>query len=117
MSPGRRSFAARWSLETRVRTARRVSSPKPFVLSGVLSIPADALPVAVYVKKPGKSYWSYSSNRLTYNTGVAPATANGTNWWYRYTPTLRGTHSFYMKHAGDATHFAATSRTMTVSVR
>jgi hypothetical protein len=32
----------------------------------------------VYVKKPGKRYWSYSSNRTVYSLGGAPA------WQYKY---------------------------------
>jgi hypothetical protein len=66
----------------------------------------------VYVRKPGSPRWSYSSARLAY--GETDATAK---WWYRYTPKLRGTYSFYVKFAGGAGAPASTSRTISVSVR
>ena len=34
----------------------------------------------VYVMKPGKTYWSYSSNRVMFNMGHQTVA-----WWYRYT--------------------------------
>jgi hypothetical protein len=35
--------------------------------------------MVVYVKKPGKGYWTYSSNRVVYNRGGSAA------WQYKYT--------------------------------
>jgi hypothetical protein len=67
-----------------------VSLPKPFVVSGLLDGAIDNnLRVQVMVQKPGRSYYSYSSLRGTYN-----ASATGSSWWYRYTPTLRGVYHF-----------------------
>ena len=80
-----------------------VKLPAPFVLSGLLQdAPVNGVVCAVMVKKPNRSYFSYSSARSTYNAGMAPATANDTNWWYRYTPTMKGTYRFYITFAGAA---------------
>jgi hypothetical protein len=89
-----------------------VKLPKPFVLSGLLTVPTNGLSCVVYVKKPGSARWSYSSNRLSYNAAGAAS-----SWWYRYTPKLRGTYSFYVNFAGDGTHIAVTSRTIKVTVK
>jgi hypothetical protein len=89
-----------------------VKLPQPFVLSGALSVPTNGLPCVVYVKKPGSSRWSYSSNRGTY-----AAAASSSLWWYRYTPKLKGTYSFYVSYAGDATHLTATSKIVAVTVK
>jgi len=86
--------------------------PKPFELSGLLTgAPANGLLVNVMVKKPGKAYYSYSSARGTYN-----ATGTGASWWYRYTPKLKGTYTFYVTFAGDATYSPATSLPSIVKV-
>lgn len=61
-----------------------VIAPRPFVLSGVLSGGDVGNLVVAWVKKPGKAYWSYSSNRLCY-----AAVSGGAKWWYRYTPIGR----------------------------
>ena len=89
-----------------------VRMPTPFVLSGTLSIPSTGSACAVYVKKPGSYRWSYSSNRLSYD-----ATASSSSWWYRYTPKLKGTYSFYVSHAAEATHSASVSKSISVSVK
>jgi hypothetical protein len=89
-----------------------VKLPRQFVLAGALSIAANGLPCVIYVKKPGKTYYSYSSARTTYGAG-----GSASNWWYRYTPTLRGTYSFYVAFPGDATYLTATSRTVRIGVR
>lgn len=89
-----------------------VKLPKPFVLSGTLAIPTNALTCAVYVKKPGSYRWSYSSNRLSYD-----ATGSVSSWWYRYTPKLKGTYQFYATHAGDGTTTASASNSIAVAVK
>ena len=89
-----------------------VRLPKPFVLSGTLSIPKSGSVCAVYVKKPGSYRWSYSSNRLSYD-----ATASVSSWWYRYTPRLKGTYSFCVSHSADATYSASVSKTISVTVK
>ena len=80
-----------------------VRLPKPFVLSGLLQgAPTNGLPCKVMVKKPNKGYYSYSSARLTYN-----AAGSASSWWYRYTPTMRGTYTFYVTFAGNGTYLAS----------
>lgn len=90
---------------------------RPFVLSGVLTPGAVGDPVVVYVKKPGKTYWSYSSKRLCYSA----AAAGGANWWYRYTPigrtSPRGTYYFKTAFSGDAARTPVVSATVKVTVR
>ena len=87
-----------------------VRLPAPFVLSGTLSPASAGDLMAVYVKKPGSSRWSYSSARLTYG-------ALGNLWWYRYTPVLRGTYQFQAKFASDATRLPSSSAIIAVTVR
>jgi hypothetical protein len=101
---------------TSITIARSTSSvryPKAFVLSGVLTRGAYLDPCVVYVKKPGSRRWSYSSARLAYST----TPAGGANWWYRYTPKLRGYYYFYVRFAGDSTRRASQSGTLSVRVR
>ena len=113
------SVTANFAANARASTGLSISAaptpvklPTSFVLSGVLSAGTNGLPCVVYVKKPASSRWSYSSNRLSYG-----ATASASSWWYRYTPKLRGTYSFYVTFAGDATHLGSTSKTITVAVK
>ena len=93
-----------------------VRLPTPFVLSGLLT-PGDPDPsdlILVQVMKPGSGRWSYSSVRQVYSenalTGSGP-------WWYRYTPTLRGTYKFRASFAGETGQTPAASRTISVVVR
>ena len=75
----------------------------------------------VDVKKPGKRYWSYSSNRTIY---VGPS---GTaEWWYRYylDPrkvrsglVRRGTYQFKAVFDGDALRLTSQSGVVKVLVR
>jgi hypothetical protein len=92
-------------------TPNSVRLATPFILSGALSVGTNGLPCAVYVKKPGSSRWSYSSNRLTYN-----ATTTSSSWWYRYTPKLRGTYTFYVTFVGDTTHMGASTLAKPIKV-
>jgi sugar lactone lactonase YvrE len=91
----------------------RLRYPGAFVLSGVLDPGRVGDACVVYVRKPGSRRWSYSSARLAY----AVADGGGAKWWYRYSPRLRGTYSFYMKFSGDADAPVATSRIVSVNVR
>jgi hypothetical protein len=93
-------------------SASRVAFPKPFNLTGVLTPGSLNDPVVVYVKKPGKAYWSYSSNRLAYTTS-----GSGALWWYRYTPNLRGAYQFKAQFAGDTSRGPSTSSVIGVTVR
>lgn len=92
-----------------------VTRPRPFILSGVLNGGAPGELVVVWVKKPGKSYYSYSSNRLCF--GTVPG---GTNWWYRYTPIGKtcpaGTYYFKASFPGSTAKEACVSPNI-VSVR
>ena len=89
---------------------------RPFVLSGVLAPGTVGDPVVVYVKKPYKAYWSYSSKRLCY-----AGAAGGAAWWYRYTPLARtsprGTYYFKAAFEGDGARAAGVSGAVAVRVR
>lgn len=93
-----------------------VVRPRPFILSGVLLNGVVGDPVVVYVKKPGKAYWSYSSKRLCYSLATG-----GANWWYRYTPLSRtcpaGTYYFKAAFSGDGQRPAGVSKTVTIRIR
>ena len=94
-----------------------------FILSG-LARPTPGMigqNMEVYVKKPGKSYWTYTSRRTIY---VGPS---GTaEWWFRYylDPNKvasglvrRGTYLFKAVYDGDATYAASQSTIISVLVR
>jgi len=94
-----------------------------FILSG-LARPTPGMigqNMEVYVKKPGKSYWTYTSRRTIY---VGPS---GTaEWWFRYylDPNKvasglvrRGTYLFKAVYNGDATYAASQSTIISVLVR
>lgn len=90
---------------------------RPFILSGGLTNGQVGDLVVVWVRKPGKRYWSYSSNRLCYT-----ASAAGAAWWYRYTPigrtSPRGPYYFKASYPGDdARSGSATPNQVVVSVR
>jgi hypothetical protein len=95
------------------RSASTVKRPKPFVLSGVLGAANVGDRCIVEVRKPGSSRWSYSSAR-----GVTSVNGSGGGkWWYRYTPKLRGTHTFRVRFLGDITREPCLSRAIGVAVR
>lgn len=95
------------------RSSAAVWLPKPFVLSGVLSAANVGDRCVVEVRKPGSYRWSYSSAR-----GVTAVNGNGSgNWWYRYTPKLRGTYTFRVRFLGDITRDPCLSRTLAVAVK
>jgi hypothetical protein len=60
-------------------SATSTSIGKTPILSGTVS-PAGLIGkvIVVYVKKPGKSYWTYSSNRVVYSRYGVPS------WQYKY---------------------------------
>jgi hypothetical protein len=63
---------------------------KPFILSGnVWPTTWVGQTIRVEVKKPGKTYWSYSSYRTVYGQGPFAC------WWYRYTPVTGMTPGYY----------------------
>ena len=70
--------------------------------------------VRVWVKKPGRTYWTYSSSRGIYSMGGEAV------WWYRYTfrrgmPV--GRYYFKATFAGNATYGPWTSTVASVRVR
>lgn len=96
-----------------IRTsAASVLLGRAFVLSGAMT-PASAVGqvVRVDVKRPGRTTWSYSSNR-----GVTAGLA-GPVWSYRYLPVLRGTYYFRAVFAGTAGFKPSTSGVVAVAVR
>jgi hypothetical protein len=93
-------------------SATRVRYPRPFVLSGVLRPGYVGDPVVAEVRKPGSARWSYSSARLCYST----ASSGGANWWYRYTPRLRGTYYFRARYYGSTDRYGSLSRTISVRI-
>lgn len=94
------------------RSTSSVRYPTPFVLSGVLTGGLAGDPCVVEVRKPSSARWSYSSARLAYSTYAVPA-----NWWYRYSPKLRGTYSFRVRFDGDAMRLPCMSGIITVAVK
>jgi hypothetical protein len=87
----------------------RSAYARPFVLSGILTPGGLGDPCVVEVRKPGSGRWSYSSKRLAYS--------GAGDWWYRYTPKLRGTYSFRARFEGDVGRSSSVSRTIGVTVR
>ena len=73
-------------------SAKTAAIGKTVTLSGAIT-PADEVGqnVVVYVKKPGKKYWAYSSVRTSYKAG------SGAAWQYKYTfkkGMAKGTYQF-----------------------
>lgn len=84
----------------------------PFVLSGALSGGAVGAICTVEVKRPGCSFWVYSSNRGTYAARYGSAL-----WSYGYLPLLRGNYSFRVRYRGSDSIPACLSSPITVAVR
>jgi len=86
-------------------SATSIKLGKAFNVSGLLNgAPgANGLMVTLMVKKPGKSFYSYSSNRLTYGAGAASSLWQNNN----YKPTAKGVYSFYVTFAGSGLYLAA----------
>jgi Tol biopolymer transport system component len=80
------------TIKTSATTARIGNVP---ILSGAVT-PNSLIGrnIVVYVKKPGKTYWSYSSNRTVYNLGGNAA------WLYKYTFKPGMTKGYYVFKAG-----------------
>ena len=106
-----------------IQTSTGVSAiGKTFVLSGSASPTPDMIGLLMYVqvKKPGSSYWTYSSNRIVYKGAAGKAV-----WWYRYylDPkkvasglVRRGTYQFRAAYSGEV-YLPAFSRVIPVVVR
>lgn len=101
-----------------IRTsATSVKIGQSFILSGLCTPTPDLIGklVHVAVKKPGKIYWSYSSNRVVY------AGAGGlASWWYRYTMKYgmaRGTYQFRCAFSPNTPYDWSISPTVKVAVR
>lgn len=88
---------------------------RDFSLSGGTATAAMAgRNLVVVVRKPGKTYWSYSSRRRMYlENGSA-------RWWYRYrvTPRVRrGIYAFRAIFEGDESYLRRGTRIASVRVR
>lgn len=90
-----------------------VARGRVVTLAGAAGAAAAGQTVVVYVKKPGKPYWTYSSNRVAY------ADSGAVVWQYKYGLGRRaagGTYAFRAAVSDPAGGQSATSP-MTVRVR
>jgi tungstate transport system substrate-binding protein len=71
-------------------TIYSMANAKPFVMTGKTSPAVRNRTIAIEVKRPGGSVWSYSSARVT--------DANG-NWFYRYNPRIAGRSYFRARYS------------------
>jgi hypothetical protein len=99
------------TIKTTATSARTGSIP---ILSGKVT-PLDMIGryMVVYVKKPGKKYWTYSSNRTVYLLG------GGAAWQYKYyfkKGMKKGTYVFKAVVPAKTNFLTSTSPT-TVSIR
>jgi hypothetical protein len=99
------------TIATTATSARTGSVP---VLSGSVTPGASiGRLMVVYVKKPGKAYWTYSSNRVVYNRGGSAA------WLYKYAfkkGMAKGVYVFKAVLVATEAYTACESPT-TVSIR
>ena len=96
-------------------TSARVG--KQFILSGLCAPSPDLVGTTMHVdvKKPGKTYWSYSSNRVVY-AGVGGAAS----WQYKYTlkaGMTKGTYQFRAVYPVGASYATTTSAVVKVVVK
>jgi len=99
-------------------TATTTYIGKAPILSGAVTPNAmQGVNIVVYVKKPGKAYWTYSSNRTAYALNGATA------WYYKYTFKKGMTKGvYYFKAVAPAPGFAssagfARSESSAISIR
>ncbi len=95
-------------------TAASVVRGHQFILSGLMTPTPGTVGfnVIVWVKKPGKTYYSYSSNRTVY-AGVGGAAS----WQYKYnslTSQAKGTYVFYAQFIGNGSYLPCQSVTKSV---
>lgn len=100
-----------------IKSAASVTSVgKTVTLSGLCTPTPDMVGknIVVMVKKPGKTYWSYSSNRTVYSlSGVAA-------WQYKYafkSGLAKGTYQFKAVVAASAEYLASESTIAKITVR
>ncbi len=98
-------------------SATSVTRGKQFILLGLMNPTPGAVGAMVHVdvRKPGRSYYSYSSNRLVY-AGPGGKAA----WQYKYnslTTQAKGTYVFHVVFDGNGTYLAVTSVTKSVTFR
>jgi len=99
------------TLRTTATSARTGSAP---ILSGrVNTTDMIGRNMVVYVKKPGRAYWTYSSNRTVYSLSGAAA------WYYKYTFKPGMTKGVYVYKAvvPPWTGFVGSTSPNTVSIR
>jgi hypothetical protein len=99
------------TIHTDATTAR--SGGVPTLSGSVTPTSAVGAEIVVYVRKPGSSRWSYSSNRTVYASGDTAAW----QYKYRFKPGMaKGVYSFRAEAPAMGGYLGATSPT-TVSLR
>jgi hypothetical protein len=98
-------------------TATSVTRGKQFILSGLMTPTPSTIGLGVHVdvKKPGKSYFSYSSNRIVY-----AAVGGKASWQYKYNSLktqAKGTYVFHVVFDGNGTYSTVTSRNLNVTFK
>jgi hypothetical protein len=98
-------------------SATSVTRGRQFTLSGLMT-PSPATvgqTVHVDVKKPGRTYFSYSSARTLY-----AGSGGASSWQYKYNTLAtqaKGTYEFQVVFDGNATYAPFTSATQTVTFK
>ena len=90
---------------------------KQFILSGLCDPTPDLVGEMMHVdvKKPGKTYWTYSSNRVIY-----AGTAGAASWQYKYTlkkGMTKGTYQFRAVYDGNTPYAAIITGLVRVVVK
>jgi predicted secreted protein len=98
-------------------TASSVTRGKQFILSGLMTPTPGTVGVnvIVWIKKPGKAYYAYSSNRTVY-AGVGGVAS----WQYKYNTLktqAKGTYLFYVSLVANGTYTASHSVTKTITFK
>ena len=107
---GAASLATSITIKTTTNTTTIGKTP---ILSGAVTpLGMIGQNIVVYVMKPGKTYWTYSSNRTTY------ALSGGAAWQYKYTFKAGMTKGVYkFKAVVPAWPGFLTSTSSTISIR
>jgi hypothetical protein len=98
-------------------SATSVTRGKQFMLSGVMAPTPGTIGLMVHVdvKKPGRSYYSYSSNRVVY-----AGRGGAASWQYKYntlTTQAKGTYIFHVVFDGTDVYSPFTSVTRSVTFK
>jgi hypothetical protein len=98
-------------------SATSVTRGRQFILSGLMTPTPGTVGLMIHVdvKKPGRGYYSYSSNRLVY-AGVG----GRASWQYKYnslSSQVRGTYVFKAVWGGNDSYLPCESGTKSVLFR